>query len=365
MRRTVAPVLVGFAIWTGLALLSVAQSALYMEQIGRPVLWLRLLGMYLLDWYTCAIFTPAFFWLARHAPLDRRRWPSTLPLTLAATSVFVVLKYTFLTQVPLWRGPKPVPLGQLLARNFISESMIMWAVLGVAYAIESYRRLRERELQLAKASGELTAARLDALSAQLQPHFLFNSLNGVSTLMHRDVEAADAMLASLGDLLRRTLDPEAGHEHPLADELELLGSYLDIARARFGDRLTIRLDIPPEAERALVPRLILQPLVENALEHGIARRRGGGCVAISAETAGGRLRLIVADDGAGRVEAPREGIGLSNTRRRLRELYGEDQSLALEDVPGGGLRVVLALPYRARVSGPDPAAEARAPDGRP
>ena len=347
MSGTLTLVLAGFAVWTGLAVLSAVQSALYLEQYGRPVVWRELLGNSLIDWYSCAVFTPALFWLARRFPLDRRHWRVALPVTLAAIGAFVVLKYAFVAQLPVWPGRRAVTLSGLLVRNFISENVFLWAALGVVYGIESFRRLRDREVQLARVSGELTAARLDALTAQLQPHFLFNSLHGVSVLMHRDVEAADAMLASLGDLLRHALDPHARHELPLAGELELLGSYLGVLRARFGDRLTVRTDVTADAARALVPRLVLQPLVENAVEHGIARRRGAGCITIRADSASARLRLVVADDGAGLASPPREGIGLSNTRRRLRELYGDEQSLTLEDLPGGGLSVALSLPYRA------------------
>lgn len=344
-KSHVAFVLAVFGIWTVLALLSAVQSALYFEQAGRPIEWPRLLGGSLLDWYTCAIWTPALFWLSRHFAIDRRRWPVSLPVTLVATSIFVVLKYAFLSQVMRRLGSE-IPIRMMLSRNFISESIILWAVLGVVYAVEYWRRLRRQELQLARVSGELTAARLDALSAQLQPHFLFNSLHGISVLMHRDVEAADSMLASLGDLLRRTLDPKAGHELPLAGELELLDRYLDVVRARFGDRLTVRTAVSADAADILVPRLVLQPLVENALEHGIARRKGAGRIDISAEVSDHRLELVVADDGAGIDGATREGIGLSNTRRRLETLYGEAGSLTLDDVAGGGLRVVLRIPAR-------------------
>ncbi len=339
-------VLAGFAIWTGITLLGIVQSALSLEHMGRPIPWPRLIGMELLDWYSCALFTPIGFWLARRFPVDRRRWRVNLPVTAAVTVAFVLLKYASLAQLSVWRGPAQVTLSLVLVRNLIGETVILGTVLGIIYGIESLRRLREREMQLVRVSGELTAARLDALTAQLQPHFLFNSLHGVSVLMHRDVEAADAMLASLGDLLRQALDPDAGHELPLAGELALLESYLGVLRARFGDRLTVRTEVTPDAAGALVPRLVLQPLVENAVEHGIARRRGAGCITIRAARANGSLRLSVADDGAGLGAFPREGIGLSNTRRRLRELYGDEQSLELRELTGGGLEVTLRLPLR-------------------
>ena len=196
----------------------------------------------------------------------------------------------------------------------------------------------------------LAEARLETLTAQLQPHFLFNTLHAISTLMHRDVNAADTMVARLGDLLRRTLDGGDRPEVPLAEELRLLDAYLDIARVRFEDRLTVDMSIPTETAGALVPRFVLQPLVENALQHGIGSRHGRGRVTIQARRDGERLCLSVADDGeAGALQGngfPREGIGLTNTRQRLRERYGPDHSLHLTRGEDGGLLVAVNIPFR-------------------
>ncbi|HJU72472.1 MAG TPA: histidine kinase, partial [Gemmatimonadaceae bacterium] len=182
-------------------------------------------------------------------------------------------------------------------------------------------------------------------------HFLFNTLHAVSTLMHRDVEAADTMLARLSDLLRRALDDRARLELPLAEELRLLDSYLDIARVRFEDRLTIDLDVPSDALGALVPRFVLQPLVENALQHGIGGREGPGRITIRAIRDGDRLSLMVCDDGtAGQLRDsgfPREGVGLTNTRQRLRERYGADHELHLSKNGNGGLVVTMNIPFIA------------------
>jgi LytS/YehU family sensor histidine kinase len=212
----------------------------------------------------------------------------------------------------------------------------------------------EDTARAARLETRLAEARLETLTAQLQPHFLFNTLHAISTLMHRDVEAADTMLARLGDLLRRTLDGRDRPEVPLAEELQLLDAYLDIARVRFEDRLTLDVRIATETKGALVPRFVLQPLVENALQHGIGSRQGWGRVTIQARRDGERLQLSVSDDGPGAALQgngfPREGIGLTNTRQRLRERYGANHSLQLTNGEDGGFLVAVDIPFRTAVA---------------
>jgi two-component system, LytTR family, sensor kinase len=345
-------------VWTALALLSALQTAVYLREAGEPLRWYPLIVGRLADWYTCAVFTPAYVWLVRRFPVDRGRWRRSAAVILAATVAFVVGKYALF--VPLRRLLFPrenLPsFRTTLVNNFISEALIVWAVFGVVYAIELYRRDRAREVQAAALRAELAQARLDALAAQLHPHFLFNTLHGVSALMHRDPEAADAMLTHLGELLRQALAGNGAggrHEIPLAAELGILGHYLAIMRARFHDRLTVAVSVEPGTEHALVPRFVLQPLVENAVRHGIARRPGSGRIEVRARRGdAGDLQLSVSDDGAGLRgdggdgNGLREGVGLSNTRRRIRELYGPSARLAVEDRDGGGLTVSLSIPFR-------------------
>jgi LytS/YehU family sensor histidine kinase len=259
---------------------------------------------------------------------------------------------------------------EALWRNFVYENMILWAVVGVVHAVEFHRRAQEREAHAARLRAELVQARLDALAGQLRPHFLFNALHTVSSLMHRDVDAADAVLARLGDLLRRTLRRGEAHELPLGEELAMLDDYLAIAAERFRDRLTVDVRAEPGTGSALVPSFVLQPLVENALEHGIARRAGAGRVEVRAARVatplGDELRVTVADDGPGFAQGvaggngERDGdggggggIGLTNTRRRLAALYGDRQRLVLTDRPGGGLVVTLDLPFHEAAERPD------------
>jgi sensor histidine kinase YesM len=240
--------------------------------------------------------------------------------------------------------------------------MIFWAVIGIVHAYVVTRRLRERERLAAELRVRLSEARLEALQGQLRPHFLFNTLNGISTLIHADPEAADRTVVQLGELLRASLERSGSHEIPLAEELALLERYLAIMQTRFHDRLRVELSIDPDARDALVPHFILQPLVENALEHGIARRAGAGRIRVTARTeprggSGGLLCLAVADDGPGAhrdeahgTPAVDEGVGLANTRLRLQQLYGYRHRLALAQGPLGGMEVTIELPLRTAPS---------------
>lgn len=339
----------GFLVWTVLGLLSASQSALILHSLGQPVPWRLVLTDRLIDWYSCAIFTPLFFLLARRFPLGRGQWRRYLPLHLAAAAVASVAKFGLQHQL----GALLIPERQrdfslLLTRSFITENMAFWCVIAAVHALEYYERFQERELQAARLRARLSEAELEALAGQLHPHFLFNTLQGISTLIHRDPEAADEMLVHLSDLLRKTLARARAYEVTLAEELGLLEDYLAILAVRFRDRLAIQLEIPEVLRSALVPPLLLQPLVENAIEHGIARRAGAGCIVIQSELVADRLRLSVVDDGPGLAkagQAPVEGVGLGTTRRRLAELYGAAHSLTLDEQPVGGLRVEVSLPF--------------------
>lgn len=343
-------VLLVFAAWTFLAALSSSQTALYLSQRGQPIVWRDLLASRFADWYTCALFTPVFFWLARRYPIDRTSWRVTVPITLAVTSVCVVLKYAVLVPIEHAFGlDTGATFSSSLTRNFATESMAFWAVIGIVHAIEFNRRYREREVAAADLRARLSEAQLEALRSQIHPHFLFNTLHGISTLMHRDVDAADTMLTRLSDLLRLTIQHRGQNEISLREELALVGQYIEIMRVRFGDRLTVSHAIHPEALEALVPQFILQPLLENAFDHGIARTTGPGTIEISAITTDGKLEIAISDNGLNTkvyaaAGAKRHGIGLANTRRRLEQLYGPAQSISLEKLPERGTRVVVAIP---------------------
>jgi hypothetical protein len=351
MSRTTAW-LAAFGVWTALALLSSAQSVIFLNSIDQTFeLGPIVLGR-LADWYTCAIFTPAYFWLVRRFPIDRGHWTVSIPVHLVTTSVFVVLKYVMYLQIMTWIEPSRAgrSLADTLARSFIFESIAFWCLLGVVHAIVFYEQFRDREIQAAELKAQLAASQLESLSAQLHPHFLFNTLQGVSTLMHRDPRGADTMLTRLSDLLRRTLHRGERQEVSLAEEMELLGYYVGIMQVRLGDRLVFETHIDPSLLNVLVPHFVLQPLVENALQHGVTRRAGEGRVTVSAARKGNSLVLDIKNDGppleASSAGPITEGIGLSNTRLRLERLYGAAQSLTMSPVSGGGMLVELVLPWR-------------------
>jgi two-component system LytT family sensor kinase len=248
------------------------------------------------------------------------------------------------------------------AMEFPSDLIIYVVTLIITYLVLRSRRARDQELALSRLETRLSEARLDALRAQIHPHFLFNTLNAVSSVMYDDVEAADAMLATLADLLRLTMASPASHQTiPLGRELEILERYVDIMRLRFGDGLDVRVTVEPGVEEVPVPQLLLQPLVENALEHGTPTNGGPARVRVRARRDGVRMVLEVEDNGpgfragagapgAGRPGASRsdvgsgDGIGLANTRERLRALYGDAADLRVESSADGGARLVVEVP---------------------
>ena len=232
-----------------------------------------------------------------------------------------------------------------------SNLMVYWSLLGLWNSAHYYRKFQEQALAASRLEKSLSQARLDALQMQLQPHFLFNTLHAISTLMQRDVRAANRLIVRLSDLLRLTLENAGEQVVSLQRELELLEQYLEIQRTRFQDRLTVRMDIDPETLDARVPCLILQPLVENAVRHGIAPLSRPGRIEIRAHRQNGTLRLEVCDDGVGLKtgEGPLQGIGLGNTRARLAQLYGSSQTLTMNNAPSGGLVVSVELPFSSAI----------------
>jgi len=348
-KRTAVQVLLVFAVWTFLAAFSSSQTAVYLSQRGQPIAWRYMLTGRFADWYTCALFTPIFFWMGRRYPIDKKSWRAMLPLYLVVTSVCVVVKYSVLVPIEHALGMSlGSSISNELARNFANESMAFWAVIGIVHAFEFNRRYREREVAAADLRARLSEAQLEALRSQIHPHFLFNTLHAISTLMHRDVDAADTMLTRLSDLLRLTMQHRDQNEIALRDELALVDQYIEIMRVRFGDRLTVRQAIRPEALEALVPQFILQPLLENAFDHGIAKTAGPGTIEISALTVDGKLEISISDNGFNRNHSgervKKNGIGLANTRGRLEQLYGPAQSISVEKLPERGTRVVVAIP---------------------
>lgn len=228
----------------------------------------------------------------------------------------------------------------------------------MAHIVSYTRTLRERELRASQLKEKLTKTRLQVLKSQLQPHFLFNTMHSISALMLTDVRAADRMLTRLGDLLRMSLELTGTQITTLSREIEFVNCYLEIEKARFAERLAVAFDISPETLDALVPHLLLQPLVDNAVKHGVSRLPGGGEIRIAATTQAHQLKIEICDNGPGisnRATLPSGGLGLRITRERLASLYGHDQSLELLSLPEGGARVRVCIPFlaRGRADGPD------------
>jgi LytS/YehU family sensor histidine kinase len=248
-------------------------------------------------------------------------------------------------------------------QNFDWEMMTYWAIAGLSHAVLYYRESRDRELRTSQLETKLIEAQMTALQRQLQPHFLFNTLHAISALMHRDVEAADRTLMRLSDLLRMTLDTVGHQQIALKAELDFLAKYLEIEQTRFADRLAVRFLIEPETLDTRVPTFLLQPLVENAIKHGISRKAGPGQVVISARRDHDKLRLEVRDDGVGLSEtaltALQKGIGVSTTRARLQHQFGADFRFEFHRLEQG-LAVVVAVPWRTEAG---LVAEERSPAG--
>lgn len=230
---------------------------------------------------------------------------------------------------------------------YLAENYVVYlAMLGVVHAVYYSQRFRDRQVAAHRLEAELSSAQLHILKTQLHPHFLFNTLNGISSLMYSDVRAADRMLTQLAELLRHSLSAFHAHKVTLQRELDFLRPYLQIEQARLGDRLTVEMEIAPGLELALVPHLILQPLAENAVRHGISTRPAGGCLQVRVVDRDERLCLEVSDDGPGSGQpspSAGQGVGLSNTRARLANLYGEDHEFRIEDGPEG-FTVYIELP---------------------
>ncbi|MEP6733695.1 MAG: histidine kinase [bacterium] len=341
---------IAFGVWTILDAASVVQIALAFNERGQPIYWAPLIAERSVDWYSCALFTPVAVWLVRRFPLDQTPRRVAIPWYLLVTSIGVVLKYAIMMAIiRLATGPQPVSLGRVIIQNFLLEFVIFSGVIAVVHVFVLQQRLAQRDQVALELRAQLSEAELAALKGQLQPHFLFNTLNGVASLIHTAPNTADFIVVQLADLLRASLGHEGTREIPLSDELALLDKYLAIMEARFLGRITIDRDIASETRTAMVPQFLLQPLVENAFEHGIGRRAGAGRIRVHTSIVdGARVRLEVSDNGVGlsHGRAMTEGVGLGNTRRRLERLYGPEQSLLLSSLPDGGAMVAVELPFR-------------------
>ncbi|HEX8274435.1 MAG TPA: histidine kinase [Longimicrobiaceae bacterium] len=350
-------ILAGF--WLLIALVDASQvyfSIYFWDH--REVGFGEAMGRVFAIWLLWALLTPAVFRLAGRFPLERGRLRGSVPVHLAAAagiSLFILAVYAWTTAWAGWPGME-MHTGASLFKKYLTGKvhlqLLTYGVLvGAYFALDYHRRFRERELTASQLEGRLAQAHLQALRTQLHPHFLFNTLNAVSVLVLKgESQSAIRMLSRLSDLLRLTLESGGAQEVTLGEELGFLERYMEIERVRFQDRLTVETRVEPEALGAAVPNLLMQPLVENAVRHGIAERVEPGTIRVAAGRRGARLRLEVSDTGPGFPARVVDGIGLSNTRARLERLYGADGRLELGSAPGGGAHVVVEIPFRVRVA---------------
>ncbi len=335
------------AAWSAYAVFTASQNFLS-RAYGPRIEWRRAFAYSSLDSYTWLALTPLIFWVAGRLVVRRANWWKTVPALVAAGVAFAAVHlFLFIQGLPsIGYSTPPRVIGGIVNGKLHADVMTCWVLFGLRHAIEYYKQYRARELTASRLEARLAMARLEALQMQLHPHFLFNTLHAISALMYRNVEGADRMLARLSDLLRLTLDSAGVQEVPLQREMECLDKYLEIEQVRFGDRLRVRRAIAPETLDALVPNLVLQPLVENAVRHAIASRESGGTIEVVARREGEALAIEVRDDGPGIAGPIREGIGMANTRARLEQLYGDGQTFHAGNAPGGGFQVRLTVPVR-------------------
>lgn len=344
-----------FLCWTGFALFFAYQSYLGQAQSGRKIDWLNPLVTCLTWAYVWLAVTPLILYVAERLPFERRRpLRSVIVHSLVALSIFCLnsLIYVPLHRLVVSPGAAPKPVGEVILHVIVNEAhigmVVYWIIFGITQGLEYYLRFRAGEVRAANLETKLVQAQLDALRMQLHPHFLFNTLNSISVLMRKDVESADRMLLQLSALLRVTLAGNTAHEIKLRQELEILERYLEIEKIRFQDRLTVKMQIDPATLDALAPQLLIQPLVENAIRHGISENETDGIIEIKTERLNGSLRLQVRDNGAGLKAANGnigEGVGLSNSRSRLEYLYGSAASFDVRNAEGGGVVVAASWPF--------------------
>jgi len=350
---------------TGLVgLFDSGQYYLFQELEGKPISWQKLVYNYLPFWWTAALLMPAVAWFARRLAFPAGSRVRITMIHFVTANVYAhihigasQLVYLAITGQVFQRADFVQGVAKRLTRVVELELMIYTIVVAAVLLVEANRSYREKEragaqlaVEKANLQASLSEARLDALRMQLQPHFLFNALHAISTLIMRgDNQGAHRMLLALSDFLRMTLDSGKSQVVALDVEMEFLEAYLQIQRERFGDRLQVGLEIDALAHKAVLPALVLQPLVENSVRHGIGKVDGVGIININVTVREGRLMIEVADNGPGlTAEMPTEGVGLGNIRARLQQLYPDDYSFHLADGPHGGTVASLSLPLRSQ-----------------
>ncbi|QOY90118.1 sensor histidine kinase [Paludibaculum fermentans] len=359
-----------FLAWTILGLFMFSQGIVQSRFSNDPSPWTHHLTGWMVGVYVWFLLTPGIRWLGRRFPLERRYWLRRAILHTSIAFVVALLQLATEAAILHWIGVFPMYMKTfeatfffLLIIGFHQGILTYWSVLALQQGFAWYLRYEERkqealrlELRSSQLERQLVQAHLGALKMQLQPHFLFNTLNAIMVLVRQEKgREAEEMLGRLSDLLRCVLDDVDTQEIPVRREMEYLQLYLSIEQVRFQDRLRVEIAVAPEVLDAAVPHMILQPIVENAIRHGIGRSSTAGRLQISACLVAGRLELRVLDDGPGLLQnapAQSRGIGLANTRARLEQLYGTEARLIVEDAEGGGVLATMLLPCRTLAMDP-------------
>jgi two-component system LytT family sensor kinase len=352
------------SVWLGFGLIDAMQTVLVMRGEGMHHAWGRLFVTTVVQWLPWALATPLVQQLGRRFPPVKLRpisaWLAHLAacamvgLTFAAWAAWLDFAFN-----PYARNSSPFSFTYLWFDKFyngiLSFLLLYGAIVTVSYVLDSRKRLALQQTETARLNELLSKAQLDALRRQIEPHFLFNTLNAVAGLVREGRnDAAVGMIAGLSDFLRRVLQGSTEQQVPLGEEMEFAQKYLDIQKVRFADRLQLSVDVPRELYPAQVPSLILQPMVENAVKHGIAKRAQGGAIRIAASRSDGMLTLRVSNDGPSLPvdwETARPGIGMSNVRTRLQSLYGDAFELSMRNQDAGGVEVSVSLPFAVAVAG--------------
>jgi len=331
--------------WTFLALLFTPQTYIASQRSPTPPTWGQALLASLTLFYTWAALTPLVLWLGRLFPFERHRVRNfVIHLLLCGP---VALLHIWLLQnvnalMRAWISPtqRQAHLWALLIGLGATNIMVYWAIVAVSHALNYFRKYQEREFRLSQAE-------LQALRMQLHPHFLFNTLNAIAELVHRDPELADRSILRLSELLRFSLATGKTQEVTLKEEIDFLEKYVEIHKTLMRDRLNVRISIEPETLDAAVPNMILQPLVENAIKHGIGPRPEGGNIDVHARRLNGKLFVEITDDGVGMPEPDvQRGVGLINTRERLKHLYNDAHSFKVSSVRGRGVTIRMSVPFK-------------------
>jgi len=346
------------SICFGLGLFDAIQNVVVMHAEGMHHPWAHLFVALLLSWLPWAVATPVVLRLQRRYPLERR---PILPWLVHAAACVSIAFASGVWEAALQKVLDPwgssstaLPFITLSLRKFYGEllsSVVLYScVLLVGYMLESRERLALQRTEAARLNEQLSKAQLNALRQQIEPHFLFNTLNAIAGLVREGKnDTAVGMIAGLSDLLRHALKDSNRQEVLLGEELEFLQKYLDIQKVRFAERLQLSVEIDREFLIARVPTLILQPIVENAVKHGIAKRANGGVIQISAVRSNGMLTFRVYNDGPGLPagwDTNQSGVGISNVRTRLQSLYGNAFELTMRNRAPGGVEVSLSVPFR-------------------